>query len=80
MKAVVIHETGGPEKLIYEDIETPKAGDGEVLINLKTVGLNHFDLDVRSDVSGYLELKMPHILGVEGAGVITEVGPGVRGL
>lgn len=79
MKAVVIHETGGPEKLIYEDIETPTVGDGEVLINLKTVGLNHFDLDVRGDISGYLKLKMPHILGVEGAGVIADIGAGVRG-
>ena len=79
MKAVVIHETGGPEKLIYQDIETPGVGEGEVLINLKTAGLNHFDLDVRGDVSGYLQLKMPHILGVEGAGVIADIGPGVRG-
>ncbi len=78
MKAVVIHETGGPEKLIYEDIETPTVGAGEVLINLKTVGLNHFDLDVRGDISGYLKLKMPHILGVEGAGVVADVGPGVQ--
>ncbi len=78
MKACVIHECGPSDVLKYEDIDTPKVGEGEVLINLKTVGLNHFDLDVRGDISGYLNLKMPHILGVEGAGVVAEVGPGVK--
>ncbi len=77
MKAVVIHAHGGVDQLKYEDIETPKIGLGEVLINLKAVGLNHFDLDVRDGVSGYFQLAMPHILGVEGAGVIAEVGEGV---
>lgn len=77
MKAVVIHECGPSDVLTYEDIDTPKVGPGEVLINLKTVGLNHFDLDLRGDISGYLGLKMPHILGVEGAGVVAEIGSGV---
>lgn len=78
MKAVVIHECGPSDVLKYEEIDTPKVGPGEVLINLKTVGLNHFDLDLRNDISGYAGLKMPHILGVEGAGVVAEVGPAVQ--
>ena len=77
MKAVVIHECGPSDVLTYQDIDTPKVGPGEVLINLKAVGLNRFDLDVRGDISGYLSLKLPHILGVEGAGVVAEVGSGV---
>ena len=77
MKAVVIHRHGGPEELVYEDIETPKVGPEDVLINLETVGLNHFDLDVCDGISGYLSLDMPHILGVEGAGTVAEVGSAV---
>lgn len=78
MKAVVIHRHGGPEEMVYEDIETPTVGPNDVLINLKTVGLNHFDLDVCGGISGYLSLDMPHILGVEGAGVVAEVGNAVE--
>ena len=70
MKAVVIHRHGGPEELVYEDIETPEIGPNDVLINLKAVGLNHFDLDVCGGISGYLSLNMPHVLGCEGAGKI----------
>ena len=55
MKAVVIHRHGGPEELVYEDIETPAIGPEDVLINLETVGLNHFDLDVCDGISGYLK-------------------------
>lgn len=78
MKAVVIHQHGGPEELVYEDIEAPTIGANDVLINLKAVGLNHFDLDVRGGISGYLSLEMPHILGCEGAGAIAEVGSAVE--
>ncbi|MBT6442610.1 MAG: alcohol dehydrogenase catalytic domain-containing protein [Alphaproteobacteria bacterium] len=77
MKAVVIHEHGDPSVLKYEDIETPSVGPNDVLINIKAVGLNHFDLDVRDGISGYFSLDMPHILGCEGAGVVAEVGSAV---
>ncbi len=77
MKAVVIHRHGGPEELVYEDVATPAIGPNDVLIALEAVGLNHFDLDVRGGISGYLKLDMPHILGVEGAGTISEVGAAV---
>ena len=78
MKAVVIHQHGGPEELVYENIEAPEIGPNDVLINLKAVGLNHFDLDVCGGISGYLSLDMPHILGCEGAGEIAEVGSAVE--
>jgi NADPH:quinone reductase-like Zn-dependent oxidoreductase len=77
MKAIVMHEHGGPDVLKYEDIETPSIGPTDVLINIKAVGLNHFDLDLRDGVSGYFNLDMPHILGCEGAGVVAEVGSAV---
>ena len=43
MKAVRIHEDGGPEVLRYEDVDDPTAGPGEVLVSLRAAGLNHLD-------------------------------------
>lgn len=77
MKAVVIHRHGGPEELVYEEVATPEVGPNDVLIALETVGLNHFDLDVRGGLSGYPGLAMPHVLGVEGAGAVAETGAAV---
>ncbi len=79
MKAIVIHEYGGVDKLKYEDVPTPEVGVGEVLIQVKTAAINHFDHDIREGVSG-VQQALPHVLGVEGAGVIAEVGEGVTAL
>ena len=76
MKAIVIHEHGGVEVLKYEDVATPEPGIGELLVKIKTVGMNHFDHDIRAGISG-VDHKLPHIMGVEGAGVVAEVGEGV---
>lgn len=78
MKAIVLHKTGGPGVLSYEDIETPKPGPGEVLIRVRAAGVNHVDIDIRKGVSG-MSLKLPHIPGVDAAGVVAEVGEGVSG-
>ena len=77
MKAVVIHKHGGPDELVYQEIETPSVGASDVLIEMKAIGLNHFDLDVRDGISGYFDLNMPHILGCEGAGIVKKVGSAV---
>lgn len=76
MKAIVLHKNGGPEQLSYEDIETPKPGPGEVLIRVRAAGVNHVDIDIRKGASG-MAGKFPHILGVDAAGVIEELGEGV---
>ena len=76
MKAIVLHKHGGPEQLRYEDIDTPQPGPGQLLISIKSIGLNHFDIDCRNGISGY-DFNLPHIMGCEGAGVVAEVGPGV---
>ena len=47
MKAIRIHEDGGPEVLRYEDVPDPEPGEGEVLIRLRAASLNHLDLWVR---------------------------------
>lgn len=76
MKAIVIHAHGGPEKLKFEDVETPTAGRNEVVVRTRAIGVNHFDHDVREGISG-IEHQMPHIMGLECAGEVHEVGEGV---
>jgi len=76
MKAVRIHEDGGPEVLQYEDAEDPVPGPGEVLVRLKAASLNHLDLWVRR---GLPSVPKPRILGADGAGVVAALGEGVTG-
>jgi zinc-binding alcohol dehydrogenase/oxidoreductase len=76
MKAVRIHEDGGPGVLRYEDVEDPLAGPGEVLIRLKAASLNHLDLWIRQ---GLPSVPKPRILGADGAGVVEALGNGVTG-
>jgi NADPH:quinone reductase-like Zn-dependent oxidoreductase len=71
MKAVRIHEDGGPEVLRYEDADDPVAGPGDVLIRLKAASLNHLDLWTRQ---GLPSAPKPRILGADGAGVVEAVG------
>ncbi len=74
MKAVRIHEDGGPEVLRYEDAPDPLAGPGEVLIGLRAASLNHLDIWLRR---GLPSAPKPRILGADGAGVVVALGEGV---
>lgn len=76
MKAVRIHEDGGPEVLRYEDVPDPEPGAGEVLIRLRAASLNHLDLWVRK---GLPSVPKPRILGADGAGTVEALGDGVDG-
>jgi zinc-binding alcohol dehydrogenase/oxidoreductase len=67
VKAVRIHEDGGPDVLRYEDAPDPRPGPGEVLVELRAASLNHLDLWVRK---GLPSVPKPRILGADGAGVI----------
>jgi zinc-binding alcohol dehydrogenase/oxidoreductase len=67
MKAIRIHEDGGPEVLRYEDVPEPVAGDDEVLVDLRAASLNHLDVWIRK---GLPSVPKPRILGADGAGVI----------
>jgi len=71
MKAVRIHEDGGPEVLRYEDAPDPVAGPGEVVIELRAASLNHLDLWVRK---GLPSVPKPRILGADGAGIRSDTG------
>ena len=73
MKAVRIHEDGGPEVLRYEDVEDPAPGPGEVLVRLRAASLNHLDLWIRQ---GLPSVPKPRILGADGAGVVAALGEG----
>ena len=77
MKAVRIHEFGGPEVLRYEEVPDPKPRKDQVLVRIKAVALNHLDLWVRKGLPG---VKLPHILGSDIAGEVVEVGEYVSSL
>ncbi|MBN9586415.1 MAG: quinone oxidoreductase [Afipia sp.] len=74
-KAVRVHQVGGPEVMIYEDVEVPAPGQGEVRIRQHAIGLNFIDTYYRSGL--YKAPGLPFIVGNEGAGEIVSVGPGV---
>src|SRR2546428_4076559 len=78
VKAIRIHEDGGPEVLRYEDAPEPVPGTGQVLIGLRAASLNHLDLWVRQ---GLPSVPKPRILGADGAGVVVSgdgFAPGER--
>jgi NADPH:quinone reductase-like Zn-dependent oxidoreductase len=71
MKAIRIHEDGGPEVLRYEDAPDPEPGPGEVLVRLRAASLNHLDLWIRR---GLPSVPKPRILGADGAGLREDTG------
>jgi NADPH:quinone reductase-like Zn-dependent oxidoreductase len=77
VRAVRIHEDGGPEVLVLEEAPDPQAGAGEVLVRLRASALNHLDVWIRK---GLPSVPKPRILGADGAGVVEAVGDGVSGL
>ena len=76
MKAVRIHEFGGPEVLRYEDAPDPQLRKDQVLVRVRACAMNHLDIWVRRGLPG---VKLPHILGSDLAGEIVEVGEYVSG-
>ena len=76
MRAVRIHEDGGPEVLVLEETPDPELGPGEVLVRLRASALNHLDVWTRQ---GLPSVPKPRILGADGAGVVEALGDGVTG-
>ena len=76
MKAVRIHEFGGPEVLRFEDVPDPQPRKDQVLVRVKACAMNHLDLFVRKGLPG---VKLPHILGSDIAGEIVQAGEYVTG-
>jgi NADPH:quinone reductase-like Zn-dependent oxidoreductase len=77
VRAVRIHEDGGPEVLVLEEAPDPVAGPGEVLVRLRASALNHLDVWIRK---GLPSVPKPRILGADGAGVVEALGEGVSGV
>jgi NADPH2:quinone reductase len=75
VKAIRIHEYGGPDKLRYEDVEVGEPGPGEAYVRHTAIGLNFADTHNRE--GRYPLPHLPHVLGGEAAGVVEAVGPGV---
>lgn len=74
MKAIRLHETGGPDVLRLESVPQPKPGPGEIRIRHAAIGVNLIDTYHRS---GLYPVALPSGLGLEAAGTVEEVGPGV---
>lgn len=77
-KAIRIHKTGGPEVLCWEDVDIGAPGAGEVRLRQTAIGLNYIDTYYRSGL--YPLASYPQVLGMEAAGVVEAVGPGVEEL
>ena len=77
MKAIRVHAPGGPEVMKLEEVADPKPGQGQVLVKLEAAGLNYIDVYFRS---GQYKAPLPLTPGLEGAGTVTAVGPGVTDL
>lgn len=76
MKALRIHEHGGPEVLRWEDVDRPTPGPGQVLVRVLAVSINHLDIWVRRGMPGF-PVPFPRVLGCDGTGEVVEVGAGV---
>ncbi len=75
MKAIRVHEYGGPEVLSYEDVSVPEPGPGQARVRLAASGVNFIDVYQRT---GVYPMDLPFTLGLEGAGEVEAVGDGVE--
>src|ERR1700733_5142976 len=80
MKAVVLHEYGGPEKLVYEEVADPVAGEDQVLVRVTASSVNPIDFKMRSgEAKDRFPLELPAILGRNISGIVRAVGNRVDG-
>jgi len=76
MRAVVVHEPGGPEVLIAQELPSPEPGPGQLRVDVAAAGVNYIDVYYRT---GAYPLPTPFVAGTEGAGIVSAVGTGVTG-
>ena len=77
MKAIRVHEFGGPQVLKLEDVATPKPSTGEVLVRIHAAGVNPYDTYMRAGTYA-VKPSLPYTPGSDGAGVVELVGEGVK--
>jgi len=82
MKAIRVHELGGPETLRYEEVSDPQPRSGEVLVKIDAAGVNFLDIYYRSGFhwGGHHRRQLPYIPGAEASGTVVEVGREVEGI
>ena len=79
MKAIVVHEYGGPEVLKFEEYPDPVPGPGEVLVRVAAASVNPIDYKRRAGLTkDFYPMKCPGLIGVDMAGVAVKIGPGVE--
>jgi NADPH:quinone reductase-like Zn-dependent oxidoreductase len=79
MKAIVVHQYGGPEVLKFEEYPDPVAGAGEVLVRVAAASVNPIDYKRRAGLTkDFYPMKFPGLIGVDMAGTVVKVGPGVE--
>jgi NADPH:quinone reductase-like Zn-dependent oxidoreductase len=79
MKAVVVHQYGGPEVLKFEDYPDPIPGAGEVLVRVAATSVNPIDYKRRAGLTkDFYPLKFPGLIGVDISGTVVKIGPGVE--
>jgi NADPH:quinone reductase-like Zn-dependent oxidoreductase len=79
MKAVRMHDYGGPDVLTYEDVPRPKPKSGEILVRIYAASVNPIDLMIRNGDAKAMVSHLPYILGWDLAGIVEQVGAGVEG-
>jgi NADPH:quinone reductase-like Zn-dependent oxidoreductase len=80
MKAIVVHQYGGPEVLKFEDYPDPVPGEGEVLVRVAASSVNPIDYKRRAGLTkDFYPLQFPGLIGVDLAGTVVKLGPGVDG-
>src|SRR5204862_7596506 len=75
MKAIRVHQTGGPEAMQLDEVPTPEPGPGEALVAIAAIGVNFIDVYFRT---GLYQAPLPLTLGLEAAGTVRAVGAGVE--
>ena len=77
VKVVRVHKPGGPEAMVFEDLDVGAPGPGEALIRMEAIGLNRAEALFRA--GGYIQPpSLPTLIGYEGSGVVLATGPGVE--
>ena len=80
MKAIVVHQYGGPEVLKFEDYPDPVPGPGEVLVRVAATSVNPIDYKRRAGLTkDFYPMHFPGLIGVDMAGTVVKLGPGVEG-